>query len=555
MSERPNVLILMTDQQRYDTLHCAGYEHMVTPNLDRLAAGWCLYTHAHTTNPVCLPARYALLTGMPGRAHGLFRNSHEPIRDPSLPTLPGLLSTVGYRTAAIGKCHHRPVCEHHGFDELQLMEEVPTCREYDEYAQYLADHGLGDIQNLHGVRALLYHHAQNAQMPAEHHPNAWVADRSIEWLHAHRNEPFYLFCSWIHPHPPRALPLEDQHHYDGTDLPEPIPAEGRPALYGDDADAWCGLADPESERRRIRAFYFSSITMVDHHIGRVLDTLEAIGQLENTLIVFLSDHGEMLQDHGMCGKQTRYDSSVRIPLIVRYPERFRPGAKCDDLVDLLDVLPTCLDVCGVTYPEDREALVGESLYATDPVLDRRIIFSANGCGPMRWVMARDQRFKYVYWYWNGLEQIYDLEADPDETSDLVAAGRVNPDVLDRLRERALRYEQRWGPDNVINVKDGLKSFGRHDRTLSKLRNSKYPHGASTEFQTFGDGRPDEAGPRFGQEFARAVAGLDTRSSPFETMLNDPAWSADIQVVWQALDSDSDLRACLGLTPKQDGGDV
>lgn len=542
----PNILLIMTDQQRFDTLRCAGYQHMDTPNLDRLAAGGCLYTHAHTTNPVCLPARYDLLTGMPGRAHGFFRNSPDPMRDPTLPTLPGLLSEAGYRTAAIGKCHHRPAREHHGFDELQLMEEVPKRREDDEYAMYLAEHGMRDIQNLHGVRALLQHHAQNAQMPAEHHPNAWVADRSIEWLHQHGREPFYLFSSWIHPHPPWALPHEDQHHYRDRVLPEPIPAESRPAIFRDDAPPWYGQDDPESVRRRIREFYFSSITMVDRHIGRVLDTLEAIGQLDNTLIIFLSDHGEMLQDHGMYGKQTPYEQSVRIPLIVRYPKRFTPGTTNDDLVDLLDVLPTCLDVCGVTYPRDRDPLRGESLCAIAPKRDREVIFSANGGGPMRWVMARDRRYKYVYWYWSGDETLYDLQVDPSEQIDLIATKNFDEAVLTRLREAAKDYEREWGPDGAVDARGDFKSYGRHDRKLSKLRNSKYPHGTSTEFQSFHQQSAAEAGEQFGREFHAAVEGLDIDRAWLSMMLEDEEWGDAMRASWLAFDPDSDMRSTLGL---------
>ena len=137
--ERPNVLIIFTDQQRYDTLGAAGFDYIKTPNLDRLAKMGTVYTCAHSSNPVCMPARHDLITGLPGRAHGYYANVEEPIRNKDMPMLPEVFMNAGYRTAAIGKCHHYPARAHHGYGEMHLMEELPENRADDQYATWLKE--------------------------------------------------------------------------------------------------------------------------------------------------------------------------------------------------------------------------------------------------------------------------------------------------------------------------------------------------------------------------------------------------------------------------------
>ena len=136
---KPNVLILCTDQQRADTIAAAGYPHMITPSLDRLARDGSLFTNAYCASPVCVASRHDFLTGLPGRAHGYYRNQGGPIRDYGLPTLPRIFAENGYRTAAIGKTHFQPKRMHHGYSELHLAGDTPSCRPDDQYSQYLGE--------------------------------------------------------------------------------------------------------------------------------------------------------------------------------------------------------------------------------------------------------------------------------------------------------------------------------------------------------------------------------------------------------------------------------
>ena len=359
--KRPNVLLLMTDQQRFDTIRSAGFSHMSTPNLDLLAAEGCLYPYAFSPNPICLAARQNLLTGLPARYHGFPDNVFGAVTRADLPTLPRILSDGGYETRAIGKMHFLPPRRHSGFDKLELMEELPYFREQDEYAMYLKEVGLGHIQNIHGVRNLLYMLPQRSLISEEHHGTKWVADRAIDFIQTNNGRhPFFLFCSWIAPHPPFDVPDRLADLYKDADLPKPAVSRTPTSALSEENRMLGDLPNP-AYVRRMREVYYAAVTYVDEQIGRLLDALEAVDQLDNTLIIFVSDHGEMLGDHGLYQKWLPYDAAARIPFIVRYPKKVDPGSIRNEFVDLNDILPTVLDVAELDYPGDAQ-LPGESLF-------------------------------------------------------------------------------------------------------------------------------------------------------------------------------------------------
>ena len=219
---RPNILLLMTDQQRFDTIHAAGYDFMKTPNLDRLVEDGCLYRYAYSPNPICLAARHNLLTGLTARHHRFPDNVHDISTRADLPTLPRILSDNGYETRSIGKMHFIPARRHNGFDKMELMEELPNYREQDEYAMYLKEVGLGHIQNIHGVRNLLYMLPQRSIVPEEHHGTFWVGQRTAKFIRSNNGRhPFFLWSSWIAPHPPFDIIDRFADMYRDVDLPEP----------------------------------------------------------------------------------------------------------------------------------------------------------------------------------------------------------------------------------------------------------------------------------------------------------------------------------------------
>ncbi|MGA1531129.1 MAG: sulfatase [Kiritimatiellia bacterium] len=512
MRNRPNILILLTDQQRHDTIAAAGFPHMITPHLDRLVSMSTLYTHAHSSNPVCMPARHDLLTGLPGKAHGYFSNSDKSIKDPDLPTLAGLFSAAGYRTAAIGKCHFEPPREHHGYDELILMEELPVRREDDEYAMWLKEKGLGHLQNIHGVRPHIYHIPQCAQMDLEHHGSTWVADRAIDWLHQNGDEPFLLTCGWIHPHPPWDIPEEYRGRYRERDLPEAIPP-GRAWPEPENHGAWFGDDDTPARKRAIREAYYDSITCVDDAIGRVLNFLEEENLLEDTMIIFLSDHGEMLQDKGYYSKELPYEGSVRIPLVVKYPGGHGAGEVRHDFVDLLDILPTCLDVAGLTYPAGGYTLPGSSIVR--PRGRKVQIASTFGAPHSRWVMARTERYKYIYTYNGGREQLYDLLHDPEEMHPI-----HNPEVCAELRAEVLAWERAWGPDWAVQD-DALSVHPAREHHPSQC--GKFHLWSNMQTQAFDERPPRERAGALAREMGHALSDAGYSGVMPWNVFNDTEW--------------------------------
>jgi arylsulfatase A-like enzyme len=471
-TKRPNILLLFTDQQRFDTINACGYPHMITPNLDRLVNEGCSFENAYTPNPVCVPARHNIMTGLPAKYHGYYANSAHPLNH-LFPTLPRILADNKYDTRAIGKMHFQPVRRHSGFNKMELMEEIPEFREDDEYAMYLKEVGLGNIQNIHGVRNLLYMTPQRSLIPEEHHGSTWVADRSVEYIKENAGRrPFFLWSSWIAPHPPFDVPDTFADLYNDADIPEALKSEteitpnaAQSYIHGD-----LPIGKEKDYIKRMRQLYYSAISLVDKNIGKILDALEEIGELDNTLIIFSSDHGEMLGDHGCMQKMLPYDSCAKIPFLVRYPEKIEKGSKRSDFADLNDILPTILDVAGIDYP-GPEKLPGGSIFKDEK--DRSYQYIEHQQNMLRWVSIRDEQYKFNYYYGGGLEELFDMKNDPCESVNLL---KKNPEKYtserDRLYKTLLKYEGKWGPENYIFWESMLK-LPMHNYSNAR-RNGQFP---------------------------------------------------------------------------------
>ncbi|MHC4873223.1 MAG: sulfatase family protein [Planctomycetota bacterium] len=446
--KKPNILLLFTDQQRFDTIAAAGYSYMKTPNLDRLVNEGCLYNHAYSPNPVCIPARINVLTGLTDKVHGYSNNYGHPL-DHKIPTIPRILADNGYDTRAIGKMHFGPPRRHNGFAKMELMEEGPRFREDDEYMAYLMENGYGNIQNIHGIRNLLYYMPQRSLIPEEHHGSTWVGDRSAEYIKKTAGRrPFFLWASWIAPHPPFDIPDTYADMYRDADLPEPIINETGIDKNTELRQGILGYPEGdgmfEKYTRRMREVYYSSISLVDKNIGKVLDALEESGEMDNTVIIFTTDHGELLGDYKSFGKSICYDTSARIPFIIRYPEKIKPGSIDERFCDLNDIMPTILDAAGLEYPGGYE-LPGGSLF-NDTDKDRQYQYTSHSKDFFRWVSIRDRKFKYNYFF-RGTEELFDMENDPQEKVNLLQDNAEQyKEIKDKLRKVAVSYEQKWGPE-------------------------------------------------------------------------------------------------------------
>ncbi len=475
--ERPNILLLFTDQQRFDTINACGFSHMHTPHLDKLAKDGRVYTHAFSPNPICCPARHNLITGLTAKHHGLADNEFNGRCNRALPTVAELLSDAGYATIAIGKMHFQPARRHNGFERFESMEEVPNYREDDDYLKFLQENGFGHVQNIHGVRNLLYMSPQQSVLPEHLLGTKWVADRTIHFIKNHsKKRPFFAFSGFIAPHPPLNTPPSMQDLYKDADLPKPLEAKSSLPELTIENNAWADFPTEES-RRRTQECYYTQISYIDEQVGEILKALKETGQEENTLIIFTSDHGEMLGDLGCYQKFLPYDGSSRIPFIVKYPKKVTKGEVCSDYVDLNDILPTFLDAANVEYPCDYD-LPGESLIATNVKKDRSYQYVEYSRGSRRWVSLRNKKYEYNYYYGGGKEELFDLEQKDGEAYNLL---EHEPSTFEAircsLRAKLIAYEKRYGLDGYIKDDD----FICLDKYVANpCRNSAFPVYPKTE---------------------------------------------------------------------------
>lgn len=519
---QPNILILHTDQQRFDTINALGWSHVDTPNMDRLVKNGTAFTRAYSSNPVCMAARHDLLTGVSARHHGYWGNSTSFIQDHALPTIPRLLTQAGYQTIAIGKMHHRPDREHHGWAHMYNMEELPNCRENDAYLQYLEREGYGDIRCQHGVRPLFYHVPQVSRVPEEHHGSAWVAHETIRHIKKDRDRPFFIFSSWVGPHPPLYAPQNYFDQYRDRTFPDPCPAP-----------EWSNTqtsATPENitglQYQRFREAYFAATTLIDTHIGRVLDTLEETGQMDNTLIILMSDHGEMLGDRGGYQKHVPYEGSAHIPMVACGPGIGK--GTCDTPVTTWDVSATVLEASEITTPENHP-LMGNSLrHIAKDNADRTIVFHHNAHGPRRYVSSVNRTHKFIHWYNGGEEWLFDHQSDPFEQTNIL---NQENDLAQTLRQTCLDFEQNHGIlQNVANntfVNQPYRNPGAHTCSL-------HPSWSSRQYPPWTNG--------YTQEDLRLIANemRDCLQNEAVFIYTDPQWREEALQIWTDMGGMSDV---------------
>jgi len=337
------------------------------------------------------------------------------------------LGRAGYYSHAVGKCHFTPYNvnhENHGFDSRERQEELTSRPEYDEYLQFLWENGGRHITDPHGVRGEMYYVPQPAQMSAALHPTQWVGDRASDFIRQRRtkDQPWHLFASFIHPHPPFCPPAPWHKLYRDMDLPLPhLPPSARDNLLHINR-----LQNRYKRRdqgydmhlvRMQRAYYYAAISFIDYQVGRLLAALEETGQLDKTLILFTSDHGELLGDFFSFGKRSYHDAASRITLLARHPALFPAGHRCTTPVSLLDVTTTMLAAAGARF--DTHAPDGTDLAALAGAPDAdRTVFSMLNRAESGIYMAINRRWKYVYSAPDQRELLFNRESDPGETVDL-----------------------------------------------------------------------------------------------------------------------------------------
>ncbi len=466
MSRQPNILLLFTDMQRADTIQALGNPAIQTPNLDRLVRDGTAFTRAYSPSPVCIPARYAMHYGVHPLRSRLTTNGPMPTDDGT--SFMSRLAAAGYRTHGIGKCHFTGKdgpWALRGFETRDTQEEGAGD---NDYKAYLEDVGLGHIDEPHGIRSEMYYIPQLSLLPAEHHPTQWIGDRAVAFIEQQQTDepgrPWLLFSSFIHPHPPMAPPSPWHKLYRSPLMPDPVVPP-----HADELQTFINRhqnrykyrdhgIDPHLVRG-MKAYYYACVSFIDYQVGRILDVLEQTGELDNTVVIFTSDHGEFLGDYHCFGKRSMHDPSSRVPLLVRYPERFAAGAICERPVSLIDLAPTVLQEAG-------SALAGLDGVPLQTVVDgscaRDAVVSAHGAGARGQYMIVTADWKYVYSAADDKEFLFDRRRNSLDCRNLAGMGLVRP-VQDELRRRLQQEILEYGmPDAVARDADGNTVWVRHE---------------------------------------------------------------------------------------------
>ena len=450
MSENhPNIVLIAVDQWRGDCLSILGHPDVRTPYLDQLAGGGAQMTQAYAACPTCVPSRMGLMTGTAPTTHRRIGYQDGITFDMPV-TLPGALRDAGYQTQAIGKMHYWPERGRIGFDDVILHDgylhysrhRERDCRMYDDYLTWLREQeGTGAaedyIDNGLECNSMVARPWDKAE---KLHPTNWVVTEATQWLYRRDPTcPFFLYLSFHRPHAPLDPPQWAFDSYDQDELTLPGEDNWSDELMSEERRDWdpTALAAHYRERdvRLARAGYYGHMTHIDSQISRFIQTLGEFGLAENTVVAFVSDHGDMMGDHGLWRKGYPYEASSHVPFIL-YGAGIAPGTRVDSVVEIRDVMPTLLDVAGVEIPEEVEGrsvlpLIAE---ADDEVPWREYLHGEHYLFDQSIQWIRFGAYKYVWFSGWGIEQLFNLDEDPEELVDLckLSADARSSEVSDAL---------------------------------------------------------------------------------------------------------------------------
>jgi arylsulfatase len=445
MKQRPNIILIMTDQQRADTIAALGAPWMKTPVLDKLATEGTAFTNCYTTSPVCVGARASLFTGMYPHATGVFTNFQ-----PWQPNWTGWLADAGYHCASIGKMHINPYDAKGGFHQRFFVEnkDRPLFLEeheralYDEWDKALHARKLQKpsrysrfSEDPEGYRQSLGAFEWN--LDEDMHSDMFIGDHAVWWLEERKaSAPLFLQIGFPGPHPPYDPSPRYLDMYRDADIPlpqvtpeeiaaqPPSHAELRRNMIEHNYDSVAWQEKPSREALlRMRRHYAANVSMIDEKVGEIIQALDRKGYLDNAIVIFTSDHGDSLGDHGHIQKWTMYDASVKVPLLFWSKSHALSGGQTDSLVQLMDIAPTILEAAGIPVPASFEARSLWPILAGQSTQVRTEVYSELArdhiqTGAEYVVMRRDARWKLVYYLGEKHGELYDLVTDPGERSNL-----------------------------------------------------------------------------------------------------------------------------------------
>ncbi|MCU4157638.1 arylsulfatase [Carboxylicivirga sp. A043] len=460
--DKPHIFLIMTDQQRGD---CIGKENstIITPNLDKLAEDGVWFSNGYSSVPSCTPARAGLLTGMSPWNHGML--GYYKVAEKYKYEMPQMLRDNGYYTIGIGKMHWHPQRNLHGFhqtilDESGRVESDGFESDYRSWfrtqAPQLNPDATGIGWNEH--RAGTYVLAENL------HPTYWTAQTAIDFVSDYdEDKPLFMKVSFARPHSPYDPPKRFLDMYDGADIPKPYMGDwaGGFANYPEDKDAAFGDYGVEHALNS-RRHYYAAITFIDEQIGRFITYLKEKGMYDNALIIFVSDHGDMMGDHNHWRKTYSYEGSTHVPFVLKWPASetasVSVNSELEHPVELRDILPTMLDVADISEVKEMDGkslmdiVRGDNGWREYIDLEHATTYDKHNY----WCALTDGKVKYVWFFRTGDEQLFDLTSDKGEELNLVDNSDYKKvlkiwrrRMLDHLKERGEPYVKK-GKLNVFD---------------------------------------------------------------------------------------------------------
>ncbi len=475
MASEKHVLLICVDQLSMSRLGLSGDTVAMTPTIDFLGRNGLNFDNLYSTCPICIPARRSLMTGMSPRSHG-DRVYQDTMPMPSAVTLAQAFSNAGYQTYAVGKMHVYPQRNRIGFDDVILMEEGRNeFGVYDDYQIWLGEQGYISDEFLHTIGNNTYY-TRPWHLPEITHPTTWATKEMMRMIkRKDPGKPAFFYISYAAPHPP-LLPLDtylDMFTLDEMQLP-------------DLADQWAESDSPilktftgkahaysEKEMRLALRAYYATCTHIDSQIRLLLGTLRESNMLDNTIIVFLSDHGDMLFEHGCIGKRLFYEGSCHVPFIISGPPALEYRAKVDthQIASLEDVMPTLLDMCGIDIPEtvDGISLISEQRHT--------YIFGEITEGTKATRMIMDGKYKLIYYPCGNMVQLFDIEHDKLELRDLSGCAdllEIKEKLVKELIENLHDGDEQWVKDGRLIGFDAPMKNEPVDFGLHNQRGSHWP---------------------------------------------------------------------------------
>lgn len=452
--KKPNIILFMADQLRYDAIGCYGNNEIRTPNIDKIALSGSAFDNHFIQNPVCSPSRCSVLTGRYPKNHGT-RDNGIPLRDSEV-TFPEVLRNNGYLTAAIGKMHLTSLLvekndEHDDWPEDKYGFDIvhTTCdNKTGEYLDWLKEISPKDykIVKEQGEKKIREDKASAAdkdvsgppqvyksEIDPKFHQSAWIADKTIELIeNAQEDKPFFAFCSFVDPHHPFDPPSPYDKMYDPDKLSLPIKRDGEmedkpPHFlrhmigkgYSNEKYDYRKLSD--HDWRVIKSAYYGMITLIDENVGRILNALEEKGIENDTLILFTNDHGELLGDHGILFKGPfHYDCLIKAPMIMKWPNVIPQGSRYSQITEHIDIMPTILELAGIRTPYGVQGISMASILRGDKGSGRDYAMTEFNCYDwglgVKTLTGKD--YKLTYYAGENYGELYDRNEDPNEFRNL-----------------------------------------------------------------------------------------------------------------------------------------